>query len=127
VPPEMRTLDVLECTVRKVDDAGRGNVIASEKDPDVKYWRCPTCQDINPVLVDRLDIMKDDEIGYWRYKIAQHRLNPFLTDWVTHLWRGEAVAWFPPLPSHLQHDRVDAKDIVKARTVRVKAREAVQL
>jgi hypothetical protein len=116
----------LECTVRKVDDAGRGNLIAGEKDPDVKYWRCPTCQDINPVLVDRVDIMKDDEIAYWRYKVARHRLDTFLTDWVTHLWGGEAVGWFPPLPPHLQHDRVDAKDIVKARTVRVKAREAVQ-
>jgi hypothetical protein len=81
---------------------------------------------MTPILVDRADIVRDDEMSSWRYKIARYRLDNFSTDWVTYLWGGEAVGWFPPLPEHLQHQRVDIKDFVKARTVQVKVREVIQ-
>lgn len=106
---------------------GTGNLYPNEKDPGKKYWRCPLCNAIHPVLVDRADIMRSDELPYWRYKIARYRLDTFLTDWLTHLFSAEMEGWCAPLPERLQEVRADPKEVVKARTVYVRAREAEQL
>jgi hypothetical protein len=115
-----------ECVIRKVDDAGRGNVFDGEKVPGGKYWRCPYCQMINSVLVDRADIIAADELPYWRYKIARYRLETFTTDWLTHLYVAEMIGWCAELPLHLQGSRADPKEVVKARVVYVRPREAVE-
>jgi hypothetical protein len=116
----------LECVIRKIDDAGRGNVYENETDPSVKYWRCPYCSDINPVLVDCADVIAPDELPYWRYKIARWRLETFTTDWLMHLYVAEMEGWCGPLPAHLEGARADPKDVVRARVVCVRAREAIE-
>lgn len=97
-----------------------------ETDPNKKYWRCPTCNAINPVLVDRADIIRDDERDYWRYKIAKYRLKTFITDWLTHLYMTEMEGWCAELPEHLQGERADPKEIVKARVLYVRSHEAIR-
>lgn len=115
----------LECVIRKVDDAGRGTLYPNESDPNTKYWRCPHCNFIHPVLADRADIIAPDELPYWRYKIAKYRLETFTTDWLTHLYIAEMMGWCTELPQHMQDDRADPKDVVRARVLCVRAREAI--
>ncbi|KAF2130743.1 hypothetical protein P153DRAFT_312662 [Dothidotthia symphoricarpi CBS 119687] len=117
----------LECVTEIVDEAGRGNLMDGETDPGQKYWRCSECRDINPVLKDRADIIQPDELQYWRYKIANHRLIHEITDWLWRMEQAELDGWCPALPPHLSDERANPADIKEVRKVHVHMPDAVQV
>ncbi|KAH9875199.1 hypothetical protein J1614_004689 [Plenodomus biglobosus] len=117
----------LECLTYTIDNAGYGILFPNEVDPGGKYWRCSTCRSITRVLVDRADIIAADEEAYWRYKIARHRLTELVTSWPVVLWAAEGDGWCTALPARLAGDMADPNEVVKARVVGIRVRDAVMV
>jgi hypothetical protein len=116
----------LDCVYELTDEAGKGKLQPGETDPgNKKFWRCTMCRHIHPVLADRATIIADDEFAYWKYKIAKYRLNEVNANWPTLLFNAEVDGWCAPLPQHLDHDRADVAEIVKARVVTVRVNDAI--
>jgi hypothetical protein len=101
------------------------DISVGEIDPPSKFWRCPLCNDINLVLKVRADVIKPDELSYWRYKIARHRLVLEVTDWIFLLAACEHDGWCAPLPPRLEVEEADVEDVKAARTVCVHVPDAV--
>ncbi|KAF2829882.1 hypothetical protein CC86DRAFT_177091 [Ophiobolus disseminans] len=119
----------LECITKVIDEAGKPRTDPSigELDPPDKFWRCPLCNAISPVLTDRADIIRPDELPYWRYKIARHRLVLEVSDWIFRLAACELDRWCAPLPPHLERDDADVEDVKRARTVVVHMPDAARM
>jgi hypothetical protein len=107
--------------------AGKATLNENDKDPGTKYWRCPMCNAINGVSVDRADIIRPDEMRYWRYRIARQRLVLEVTDWLFRLEACEQDQWCAPLPPHLDREDANVEDVKKARTVCVHMPDAVKV
>jgi hypothetical protein len=81
----------LDCVYELTDEAGRGKMLPGETDPNKKFWRCISCRHIHPVIIDRADIIADDEFMYWRYLISKYRLNELNANWPTLLFNAECA------------------------------------
>lgn len=98
----------------------------NEVDPDKKYWRCPTCRFINPVLTDRASIIAPDELPWWRHRIACQRLKQEAVDWLAKLGAAATDGWVPEIDDETAKEG-DAEKIKNIQRVYVHLPDAIDL
>ncbi|KAF2689545.1 hypothetical protein K458DRAFT_462602 [Lentithecium fluviatile CBS 122367] len=118
--------DVEKAVVRIEKNARRYRLQPGEKYSDGKYWRCLLCRLISEVSVDRANIIRVDELPWWRWRIAMRRLEQLQIDWLMVVSIAAVDRWVDELPGEVI-SRGNAQEMRDLDQGRIPLRDAIEL